>query len=43
MMKEIAMLKRLRERCEDGDQWAVRIDQRLMWLRKKLEADSDKR
>jgi hypothetical protein len=33
---EIAELRRLRELCMDGSQWALWIDSRIQWLKEKL-------
>jgi hypothetical protein len=37
IMEEVALLLRLLDRCEDGSQWKWRIENRIDWLRKKLE------
>ena len=43
MLAEITNLQRLREGVVDGSEWARWIDQRLVWLTRKLQEGTDVR
>jgi ABC-type Fe3+-hydroxamate transport system substrate-binding protein len=43
MIAEIAMLGQLRKRCAAGSEWATWIDERIAWLKRKLEERNDLR